>query len=571
MQSLIEEEFLAWGYNYSPILTSYPIIPAFEKNYSTKIGDFKVQVPIADPTLLNLPKPRLLLIPHKLSGVRLPHLEGNRTICLFDQAIRNIDPLQPRALIAACIDQIEKIIADWVNESNFEDIAAEFTSYWESQWVCYLLSDSKTSRLYRFDRVTLKGKDVTEFIVADSLVEASYWAKKRGRLIDINEGPIECCETISVNVKRPFFIPFNESWPLESIGGVLKWLNKVDSRAAFSLLDQLRNKAKESSSFMVLLSHLTIRVGIRLTLTELGKAALGVNLPKKTKNKSNFKYILSALAKKHCVTKFSRFRIENVTDDYLFTRNNSLFQGLMNKKICLIGAGTIGGYLAQSLVQNGAGSGRGSLHIYDSDVLKSGNLGRHILGIEYLGEQKSIALKDFLLSNGLATNLEAQSNFVEKDIDRKWDLVIDATGEQGFSLLLSQWYSVVVQSQTKMILIHSWVSGFGNQAKAFMNDGTGACYACLFNYESDIRKDRYPSFSPENIPDYSRSFKRTCGESHLPFGSEASMTAVALAMRLLKQEDSKRLNYLQKSITDKPRQYPEKIVTPMKSCPVCQS
>ncbi|EKO3438042.1 ThiF family adenylyltransferase [Vibrio fluvialis] len=570
MQSLIEDEFLAWGFYYAPIRNSYPIVPAFEKNYSTAIGDFKVQVPIVDPTLLTLPKPKLLSIPDKLSGVRLPHLEGNQTICLFDQAIRNIDPLRPKALVAACIDQLERIIDGWVNGSNFDDIAAEFISYWHSERVCYRLSDAKKSSLYRFDRTLLNGSEVTEFIVAENMFQATSWAGKRGRQLSA-EGLIQCCETISINVARPFFIPFNESWPLTSIGKVLGWLYKVDHRAVFSLLDQLRNKAKDSSSFMVLLSNATMMVGVRFTLTGLGKAAIGVNLPRKAKAKVNLQHTFSALSKRHCVTTFNRFRIENATDRHIFTRNNSSFQGLMGMKVCLIGAGTIGGYLAQSLVQHGAGSGSGKLYLYDNDVLKAGNLGRHILGIEYLGESKSTALKHFLLRNGLATNIEARDNFVEKSIDKNWDLVIDATGEQGFSLLLSQWYLTRERARSKTMLIHSWVSGFGHQAKALLNDGTGACYACLFSYENEIRTDRFPSFSPDNTPDFSGSFKRTCGESHLPFGSEASMTAVALAMRLLKQEGPKRLNYLQKSITDKPRTYPEKRIEPMRNCPVCQS
>ena len=42
-QAMIEDELLAWGFSYTPQLGSYPLIPAFQKVYPTKIGNFKVK------------------------------------------------------------------------------------------------------------------------------------------------------------------------------------------------------------------------------------------------------------------------------------------------------------------------------------------------------------------------------------------------------------------------------------------------------------------------------------------------------------------------------------------------
>ncbi|HHF3090559.1 TPA: ThiF family adenylyltransferase [Vibrio alginolyticus] len=570
IQSKIEDELLAWGFHYTPIQGSYPLIPAFQRTFKTSIGEFKVLIPIEDPTLLRLPKPRLVALPEHLSDVRLPHLEGNQTICLFDETTRNIDPLNPKALIAACVVQLERIIQGWVDGSNYEDIAVEFGSYWSSERACFLLSENVDSKLYGFDRATLNGDIVTEYAVAESVEQAIEWSKKRNRSSN-NTLPYELCKVINVKVRHSFFIPFKQNWPLNNLGEVFTWLGKVDSRASSSLLDKLRNEAKQRSTFMIVMSADTIHVGIKLTLGPMGKAALGINLSKR--NKINYKLVFSALSKKHRVSSFQRFRMDNVTAEYVISRNSPSIKSFKNKKVCVIGCGTIGGYLAQGLVQMGAGTGKGKLCLFDGDVLKAGNLGRHLLGVQYLGERKSDSLSHFLSTQSLAENIFAYDVFSESHISGGWDLIVDATGEQSFSLLLANWFRKFISKRdnSSMTLIHSWISGFGHQAKSLLDDGFSACFACMFDYTTSPRKERYPSFGSKKAPDPNVVFKRTCGESHLPFGPEVSMTAAALALRLLKQEQPIKYNYLQKSLSDLPIQYPEKHVKSMGSCPVCQS
>ncbi|MEH0668243.1 ThiF family adenylyltransferase [Vibrio owensii] len=570
VQSMVEDEFLAWGFGYTPILDSYPIKLAFSKVYQTPKGDFQVLVPVDDLTFLKLPKPQLISMPASFEDVRLPHLEGNRTICLFDDATKNIDPLNPRALISACIDQLGKIIQDWVNGGNYQDIAVEFSSYWEPEQLCFLLSEQDKCRLYAFNRETLSGKKVTEYVIATDENQISKWSSKRNIISDADV-PNNLCKVIRVNVNGTFFIPFKHKWPIDTLGELFEWLEKVDSRASHSLFDKLKNEAKEQSTFMILLCADTIHVGLKLTLAPMGKAALGVSGPKK--KKTNLKFAFSALAKRHCFTSFQRFLIHNAIQDYVIERNSQEINTLKNKRVCVIGCGTIGGYLAYGLTQMGAGTGRGELALYDDDIVKTGNLGRHILGVQYLGEQKSDSLAHFLSKQTLIDTVSVHGAFKKLDIDKGWDVIFDATGEQGFSLQLATWYraNIYRHNRSSTLLVHSWISGFGHQVKSLLDDGLGACYACQFDYSGHNRKDRYPSFSSKNTPNPSIAFKRTCGESHLPFGSEVSMTAASLALRLIRQTEPRKDNYLQKSMSALPIGRSERRLTTMRNCPVCQS
>jgi tRNA A37 threonylcarbamoyladenosine dehydratase len=136
-------------------------------------------------------------------------------------------------------------------------------------------------------------------------------------------------------------------------------------------------------------------------------------------------------------------------------REYDFFIGLQNMRICVIGCGTVGSYLSQSLVQFGAGVGRGELCFYD-EILKTGNLGRHILGVIYLGERKSNSMVHFFNQQELAPNAKAMGEFTRKKIDKPWDIIVDATGEQGFSLMLAKLHHERNVATSKPSLIHSW-------------------------------------------------------------------------------------------------------------------
>ena len=85
----------------------------------------------------------------------------------------------------------------------------------------------------------------------------------------------------------------------------------------------------------------------------------------------------------------------------MLLRSNRLgtdFKDLSNKRILLIGAGTVGSNLANILIRNGAGTGsHGSLTLVDNDVFEPYNFSRHFLGLNSSGIHKVDALTEELL------------------------------------------------------------------------------------------------------------------------------------------------------------------------------
>ena len=105
---------------------------------------------------------------------------------------------------------------------------------------------------------------------------------------------------------------------------------------------------------------------------------------------------------------------------------------LANKRVLIIGAGSLGSAVAEVLVRGGLKY----LTVCDGDLLEHGNLARHTLGIQNVGEWKAVALAVRLQS--VSAHVEVAvipSKFPrltqeQKDMVLSCDLVVDCTAEE---------------------------------------------------------------------------------------------------------------------------------------------
>jgi hypothetical protein len=204
--------------------------------------------------------------------------------------------------------------------------------------------------------------------------------------------------------------------------------------------------------------------------------------------------------------------------------------GLIGKRFAMIGCGTIGGYLAHLLVQNGAGCDA-PFTLYDLDTLKPGNLGRHVLGFGDLSRPKAEALADFV--QGFHPDVDVDYShgnaLVDWDGLTRCDLVIDATGDANVSTALNELYLRARRDGQQLALLHAWVFGNGVAGQSFLNLGDGlACYRCLragFGGQWRYNPMRDPNAQVRRAPAH-------CGEGgYVPFPSDAPVAAAALAAR----------------------------------------
>lgn len=111
---------------------------------------------------------------------------------------------------------------------------------------------------------------------------------------------------------------------------------------------------------------------------------------------------------------------------------------LRDKKVAVVGVGAVGSHVADSLARSGVGT----LGVVDADVVKPGNLIRHLAGTGYVGWNKADAVKHVVeaaLYNITTVIAASSSLLVSADAEfllDSYDLVVDATADGKVTALL---------------------------------------------------------------------------------------------------------------------------------------
>lgn len=542
---------------------------------------FPVQLILFDPYLEQLPAVRLSSIPKELPG-RLPHVMKHLTLCYIDQSSIYMDRYDTEKNMTMVLNLVLSLLHQYVEQPELlqEEFRRELSYYWESELYdcCYLLSN-KTKNLSHaiFNRSRIDNKDDKFEIIIGEESQLKPWVKKRNGT-HISNGNAKII-TLSNNIVVP-----ESPWPPDNLIEVVEWLiNCGDRSAANQLVDITASAIAENMSFTVVFKLGTIHLGLlvivmKTSLTKILKEALGRN-HKHKKNKPRITYKQKiALIKRaihHRDPGFYRVRVEEATNEYVVGRNINNKKNLGNFRIAQIGCGAVGGITAQMLAQSGAGTEAGNFDLYDLDVLRPGNLGRHVLGMKYLGENKAVAVAhsikessvDKISVNAFTTKIDALY-FVE--LPHKYDLIIDATGDYKFSTMLSHHMR---RSDNKIPIVYGWVDALGLASRGLFDDGKKdyACHYCItaINKKTGIQDNLFkpgaeiPQWQPE-----------ACGVgSFLPFSSQASVCAASLiqgiCMDWVNGNPSPRFRHVtidSKRVHDRK----SKNVKSKKNCPCCQ-
>jgi len=223
--------------------------------------------------------------------------------------------------------------------------------------------------------------------------------------------------------------------------------------------------------------------------------------------------------------RISRFEFERLDDDFVLTRNSPTKTAVLaGKRIDLIGAGTIGGHLADLLVQAGAGKSGGALRIFDPQRLRTENLGRHILGVSALGLNKSSGIVRLLERERFAENVSAHPlSAGDPSIHEGADLIIDATGSPSLGAQLSNF----ARRARVWALLSVSVEGDGWYATGHLYRGEPgeACRTCLQPWIGGEG-----SFIPGDTA--VTQLSNACGGFYTPYRASASTIAAALASEM---------------------------------------
>lgn len=517
-------------------------------------GPVKIRLMISDWEFTTLPTIVLLERPAYLPALT-PHVSGEGFQCYFVHGRIVLDRYRPDNAIWQCVEQAKQEIDRLSTSSRYreQEFGQEFAANWEIGQnpapIPVLLGEVSGSG--PFPCMKLEGASGTYLLVAsnegqiEALSKTCNWSVPER--ISIGSYVVQSAELPKMPKDR---LP-------RTVTDVLVWIRSWDRKVTKQIHSILGQREWLNSKWVQFLISTPAGWFGFLFQIDSNRSLMCRRVP------TRYRQYLYSNGED---VEISRVSARQISPEFIHSRN-LLVNSLRDKRIKLIGCGAIGGYLAQSLVRLGAGTGSGGLTLIDPDVLVPGNLGRHFLGMDYLYRSKSEALSEALVRQFPYAQLLPEPRSANLPSDIAGDLVIDATGEEAVSEAVNAKGRSVSQGCGVPVL-HTWIVGNGQCVQALWVDKPKfACFRCM-RCMNDERAKRFPILEEE--PE-----TRMVGcSAYTPYAVSAPMSASALATDMI-------IDWMKGDVSPRfrtraveganARTVKNQNVKPLKGCPGCEA
>jgi len=488
-----------------------------------------------------------------LPARRLPHVLGpDRSLCYYAHGSVILDRYNPAGTVLQCLEQAGTVLRAALRGDLDRDFADEFESYWDGKLALVDLP------------ADFQGEAEVKYVDLHPgrapfpvLASGTSWLWDRAPAKNRVKGG-DYAEVIRTQI--PLSVDPFGPWPLTNLTDFSAWASWNDP----ALDGQLERCVANSRD---------------------GKGVLAIQAPNglfmcraTVPNFLNRKEFL--LTRRAALPRVLRIYASSVAveriyakradKDYVFGRNLGAMTNLRAKRILLIGCGTIGGFLAQQLAQCGAGADGGKLVLMDKDVFQTANLGRHLLGVPYLGRKKAEACVAFLREQLPPLDLVSRDEDVlSSALDLSaFDLVVDATGEEALSIALNE--QAVRSRPDSPPHLFVWLEGNGSVSKSMLTwEAQYACFKCEKPNLSGTAPHR--TLRPDREMEIGRD--AACGDPvYVPFPVSRSVAAAALACdHVLDWANGRPGDRFRSETFDESRAFRRKNDSPRPSpaCPAC--
>ncbi|MEY0836175.1 E2/UBC family protein [Providencia alcalifaciens] len=545
------------------------------KEYKTVAGSFNVALVIHSDPFTELPMAFILEIPEQFKNRLMPHISLEGFLCYVDQMEADWDANNLEETYRDIDKQIQLTLVNSVSAvteglNDKRELEGEFAAYWRPSDSLFILSKiNRNTKLktYFSKSYMSDGAIKQEYMtVEESSPEASKavlekWLKQRSLPQNSLKGLPINTHYISVNPNRLAGM----KWPPASFRDLLDWLEKIDHNARDRVIEHIKAEGKKKYVFLFDVFNQDI-FAIRV---EFDTKYIDFKRHKRSGKKLTTKLATLLSGKKSC-TEYQRLGVIRADIKTLLSRNSQRqgTESLSEKKIALVGCGTIGGYLAELLLRNGAGCDKGFLHLYDDDLYNPSNFGRHTLSSHDFGRSKSIALAARLQNSvHLQTKIvgfKKQFN-ISTDVMQKYDIIIDATGRPPVSKRMA---AIVrnIPSELRPIIIHAFNDGNGRVSKVFIDDGR-SCYGCMVSNPEKYRNGIDSRFYDLDI---SSEKNKSCGSTFTPYDAAVSSITASLAQMAVLSTLSSELKWTySEHVLEGGRSLKPQFLSHQPNCPIC--
>lgn len=390
-----------------------------------------------------------------------PHVGPDGFLCYVAQGAVVFDIYKPVSQTIAALRRAATVLDQIMAKERVEDLVEEFFAFWPG---VYGFTDIERPESGEVAILSLgKGQGL---VFTDDAERAISKFALRANSVDTLLG-----FSAKITTKTPPR-PLMGAWPPKTVGELLDWQSKLDPQCRRKILARIVKAYRAGKHGVV--------VVIDAPTMQYGFLVMDLQTYKRTSKADQRTPIFGA--------PIELMQVVRMDDQYLVGRNIPGQTTLAGKRIALIGCGTIGGFLGDLLVKAGAGTGGGELQLIDNQDLSPGNIGRHRLGINRLEINKATGLVAELNITMPSANVRALPHDAFSVNLAGVDLIIDATGEQGFGNWLagSQANGSLSKSGQQAPLLHVWIEGAGEAVRTLLKQHRSeGCYRCLCDYEAE--------------------------------------------------------------------------------------
>jgi molybdopterin/thiamine biosynthesis adenylyltransferase len=453
--------------------------------------------------------PLVFMKPWDIFGV-IPHVETDGFVCFAENQGLIIDPSRFDEVIGESLKRALSQISKGVRGENLRDFANEFLPYWNRQKDILIIES--------FVEPTLEPKLVQVFTDGSTYkYVCDRESDKREYLSGFPMKHLTQRNALYVALPAGTVItpPHPDSgWsPKEAIISITEHIDCEVSKA----ISKLSRKLKKREEFVVIYlpklnGHGGSLFGIICSGVREAHPLAGGTIP------------ISITS-----VKLSR------RDRPLVLSRGGADMDLHDKRILIVGCGSIGGFLGVELARAGVGR----LMLVDHDQFEHENLFRHVLGMKHLYKNKAESLKEYITENipymevnALPKRIEEALKDEEIDFSRL-DATVVALGDSPTELYLNR----LAQSEKDSFppFIFTWVEayGIGGHVQVSNNGPTkkseGGCLECLY---TSLPGDRSGLHCRAAFAQAGQKFGQNisgCSGLFMPYGSTLAVRAAILA------------------------------------------
>lgn len=460
-------------------------------------------------------------LPEPLAAQQFPHFEWDGNICFLIRQGMVTDDLRPEDILRDTVQLATEKVTQFITAPNTDDFLDEFSAYWSGGrpdmkgLSSFIRVDDRPREVIGWKKLEVRGlkHQISTQKLRDLKLHQQAICRIADRTKDVEAYTGSSCPKPRATAlylplqPSPALLPprYGRFWTPQEFRDVVR--SHMDTPQLDALL---QNRVLGAD---------TVVLGIPRSLTETHRRLLvavhivGMKGP----------HLLLPGTPTSGIQLESLW-VERKDRDLLMERGGANLS-LAERRVLVLGCGSVGGHLATMLAQAGVGH----LTLVDHDTLSTHNTYRHVLGHRGLHQKKVVALETHL--SVLLPYLEVQAileafpeAFQEVRL-KNFDLIINATGDPNTTLQLNKMHH---SSQIALpTILHTWLEPLGIGGHVLVVDpGQPGCYRCLLDPLTFSNQGSFAGPDQDFLKD-----TVGCGSYYTPFADLDARRTAELAAR----------------------------------------